>query len=167
MPRLGGNKFAMTERYMGGKKAGPNLFFEGCAENLEGGEERPEAPLYAASISAGFPSPADDYIERKLDLHRFLVRNEIATFFLRASGDSMIGVGIHDGDLLVVDRSIEAANNRIVIAALDGELTVKRILRRGKRAFLAPANPAYPEIEITEREHVHIWGVVTYAVHRL
>lgn len=79
----------------------------------------------------------------------------------------MLGCGIHDGDLLVVDRSVDAVHNRVVIAALDGELLVKRLLRRGKRAYLAPANPDYPEIEITSREYVHIWGVVTFVVHKL
>ena len=89
-------------------------------------------PLYLSPVKAGFPSPADDFIDRKLDLHEYLVHNEAATFFLRAQGDSMTGAGIHDGDLLIVDRSIEAAHDKIVIAALDGELTVKR-LQRTKR----------------------------------
>ena len=124
-------------------------------------------PLYLSAIRAGFPSPAEDYVERNLDLHDHLVKDKAATFFLRATGDSMREAGIHDGDLLVVDRSLEAAHGKIVIAALDGELTVKRLLRKGGRVALAPANPDYPEIDITRREHVHIWGVVTYAVHKL
>ena len=124
-------------------------------------------PLYLSPIRAGFPSPAEDYVERPLDLHAHLVRDKAATFFVRATGDSMRDAGIHDGDLLVVDRSLDAENGRIVIAALDGELTVKRLLRKGGRVVLAPANPDYPEIDITQREHVHIWGVVTYAVHKL
>lgn len=90
-------------------------------------------PLYLSPVKAGFPSPADDFIDRKLDLHEYLVHNEAATFFLRAQGDSMTGAGIHDGDLLIVDRSIEASHNKIVIAAIDGELTVKR-LQRTRRA---------------------------------
>ena len=124
-------------------------------------------PLYLSPIHAGFPSPAEDYIERSLDLHEHLVRDKAATFFLRAAGDSMKEAGIHDGDLLIVDRSLEASHGRVVIAAVDGELTVKRLSRRGGRVVLAPANPAYPEIDITEREHLHLWGVVTYAVHKL
>lgn len=118
-------------------------------------------------MEAGFPSPAEDYLDRKLDLHEYLVRNEAAAFFLRAHGDSMLGAGIHDGDLLIVDRSLEAGHKRVVIAAVDGELTVKRLLRRNGRVLLAPENPHYPEIDITEREYVHIWGVVTHVVHKL
>lgn len=124
-------------------------------------------PLYLTPIKAGFPSPADDFIDRKLDLHEYLVHNEAATFFLRAQGDSMIGAGIHDGDLLIVDRSAEASHDRVVIAALDDELTVKRLVRRKGKVYLVPANPDYPEIDITEREYIHIWGVVTYVIHKL
>lgn len=124
-------------------------------------------PLYMSPIRAGFPSPAEDHVERNLDLHDLLVKDKAATFFLRAEGDSMREAGIFDGDLLVVDRGLEASHGRIVIAALDGELTVKRLARRKKRVVLAPANPDYPEIDITEREHLHIWGVVTYAIHQL
>lgn len=132
-----------------------------------GSPARAGLPLYLEPVAAGFPSPADDYMEERLDLHRHLVRNPAATFFLRAQGESMINAGIHDGDLLVVDRSIEAVHSKVVIAALDGELTVKRLLRRGGRLFLVPENPEYKEIDITEREYVHIWGVVTYVVHKL
>lgn len=124
-------------------------------------------PLYMSPIKAGFPSPAEDYVERNLDLHEYLVKDKAATFFLRAEGDSMRGAGILDGDLLVVDRGREASHGRIVIAALDGELTVKRLLRRKNRVILAPENPDYPEIDITDREHLHLWGVVTYAIHQL
>ena len=124
-------------------------------------------PLYLSPIAAGFPSPAEDHLDRRLDLHEHLVRNRASTFFLRAHGDSMTGAGIHDGDLLVVDRSEAAGHNKVVIAALDGELTVKRLLRRNGRVLLAPENPDYPEIDITEHEHVHVWGVVTYAIHKL
>ena len=124
-------------------------------------------PLYLAPVEAGFPSPAEDYLDRRLDLHQHLVRNEAATFFLRAHGESMLGAGIHDGDLLIVDRSIEPAHRKVVIAAVDGELTVKRLLYREGRVFLAPENPQFEPIDITESEFVHIWGVVTYVVHKL
>ena len=124
-------------------------------------------PLYLSPIAAGFPSPAEDALDRRLDLHEHLVRNRASTFFLRAQGDSMTGAGIHDGDLLVVDRAEAAAHNRVVIAAIDGELTVKRLLRRNGRVLLAPDNPDYAELDITEHEQVHVWGVVTYAIHKL
>lgn len=128
---------------------------------------RQKTPLYVSAVQAGWPSPADDYIDQEINLHELVVRNPPATFFLRAAGDSMLGCGIHDGDLLVVDRSLDAAGNRIVIASLDGELLVKRLVRRGARTYLEPANPHYPPIEITNREYVHIWGVVTYVLHKL
>ncbi len=124
-------------------------------------------PLYLCPVSAGFPSPADDYVEEQLNLHSYLVQNPAATFFLRAQGDSMINAGIHNGDLLIVDRSLTAAHKRVVIVALDGELMVKRLMRRGQRVFLVPENPDYAEVDITEREHVHIWGVVSYVIHKL
>ena len=98
------------------------VFLAAAAAQPEG---REGAPLYLSPVAAGFPSPAEDYVEQRLDLHRHLVRNEAATFFLHASGQSMTGAGIQDGDLLVVDRSVEAAHGRVVIAALDGELLVK------------------------------------------
>lgn len=124
-------------------------------------------PLFLSAVQAGWPSPAEDYIDEEINLHELVVRNPAATYFLRATGDSMLGAGIHDGDLLVVDRSTEASHNRVVIAALDGELLVKRLVHRGRQTFLAPANPDFPEIEITHREYVHIWGVVTYVLHKL
>jgi len=129
--------------------------------------QREGQSLYLSPIEAGFPSPAEDYLDRRLDLHEHLVRNRASTFFLRAHGDSMTGAGIHDGDLLIVDRAEAAGHNKVVIAALDGELTVKRLLRRNGRVLLVPENPDYAEIDITEHEHVHIWGVVTYAVHKV
>lgn len=141
------------------------LEFFGTADALS--PEREGLPLYLAPVAAGFPSPAEDYLDKRLDLHSHLVRNEAATFFLRAHGESMINAGIHDGDLLIVDRSEAAAHNRVIIAALDGELTVKRLVRRGDRVLLAPENPDYPEIDITEHEYVHVWGVVTYVIHKL
>ncbi|MBR3664130.1 MAG: translesion error-prone DNA polymerase V autoproteolytic subunit [Desulfovibrio sp.] len=124
-------------------------------------------PLYLSPVQAGFPSPAEDCIDRPLDLHEHLVRHRSATFFVRARGQSMVNAGIFDGDLLVVDRIIPASHNKVVIAALDGELTVKRLVRRDGRVLLVPENPNYPEIDITEHEYVHIWGVVTYVIHKL
>lgn len=122
-------------------------------------------PLFLCPVTAGWPSPADDYLDQVINIQDILIHNPPATFLLRASGDSMEGLGILDGDLLVVDRSVEAAHGRIVIAALDGELLVKRLERRKDRTLLVPGNPAYQAIDITEREHVHIWGVVIHAIH--
>ena len=124
-------------------------------------------PLYLSPVQAGFPSPAEDCMDQPLNLHEHLVRNKFSTFFLRVSGQSMINAGIFDGDLLVVDRLVPAAHNKVVIAALDGELTVKRLVRRKGRILLVPENPDYPEIDITEHEYAHIWGVVTYVIHKL
>lgn len=132
-----------------------------------GPDRPPEAPLYLESVSAGFPSPAGDYVQDFLDLQKLVVKNPAATFFLRVSGASMSGAGINDGDLLVVDRSRPAVSGRIVIAALEGELTVKRLKVRGDRVFLVPENPDYSETEITGSEDAAIWGVVTFVVHRV
>jgi len=133
----------------------------------EDGAKRDGLPLYLSPVVAGFPSPAEDYLDRRLDLHEHLVRNHAATFFLRASGDSMIKAGILDGDLLVVDRSLTPGNGSVVIAALEGELTVKYLAKMGGRVLLVPANDEYSEIDITENEDTVIWGVVTYAIHKL
>lgn len=118
-------------------------------------------------VAAGFPSPADDYIDRSLDLNDHIVKHPAATFYVRASGESMLGAGVHDGDLLVVDRALDPRPGRVVIAAVDGELTVKRLVREGGRLLLAPENAAYPSLDITGREDVEVWGVVTHVVHAL
>lgn len=123
-------------------------------------------PLFLGGVSAGFPSPAEDYTDRKLDLNELLIKNQAATFFVRVDGDSMIGAGIHHNDILVVDRSLEAASGDIVIAILDGELTVKRLVRDAQCGRLVAENPDYPSIEITEENGCEIWGVVTSVVHQ-
>lgn len=122
-------------------------------------------PLAGSSVAAGFPSPADDYVEGPLDLNAHLVKNPAATFFVRVEGVSMVGAGIHPGDILVVDRSREPVSGDIVIAVAAGELTVKRLRRREGRVFLAPENPDYPLLEITEEMEAVVWGVVTSCVH--
>lgn len=124
-------------------------------------------PLFSHKIAAGFPSQADDYIEARIDLNEHLVRNEEATFMLRVQGDSMIGAGIHDGGLLVIDRAVDPVDGRIVIAVLDGELTVKRLSRRDGRVRLLPENPAYAPIEVGDEQELVIWGVVTSVIHEL
>lgn len=124
-------------------------------------------PLYAARVAAGFPSPADDYIEGKLDLNEHLVKRPAATFFVRVEGDSMIGAGIHSGDILVVDRSLKPCHGKIVIAVLDGELTVKRLEQRKGVLRLLPENNSFPVVEITDAMDFMIWGVVTNVIHSL
>ena len=124
-------------------------------------------PLFSYRIAAGFPSPADDYVEERIDLNRHLIRHKEATFFLRVQGDSMINAGIHDGDMLIVDRAIEPVSGKIVIAALDGELTVKRLSASGGVVCLLPENPDYPVIEIGADQDLVIWGVVIHVIHAL
>ncbi|MHC1788707.1 LexA family protein [Solidesulfovibrio sp.] len=123
-------------------------------------------PLYLAPVSAGFPSPAEDYIDKKLDLNEHLVRHPAATFFVRAAGDSMRDAGVASGDILVVDRAVTATDGHIVIAALDGELTVKRLRRRNGRLYLVPANPDYAAMEVSPEASFEVWGVVTYIIHK-
>jgi DNA polymerase V len=123
-------------------------------------------PLYLSPISAGFPSPAEDYVDKRLDLNEHLIRNPAATFFVRAEGDSMRDAGIASGDILIVDRSADVKNESIVIAALDGELTVKRLCRKKGGLFLIPENPDYKPIEIHPEASFQIWGVVTYIIHK-
>ncbi|MGE4554354.1 MAG: LexA family protein [Desulfovibrionaceae bacterium] len=124
-------------------------------------------PLYLARVQAGFPSPADDFIDRALDLNEHLVAHPQATFFVRAVGDSMIEAGIHSGDILVVDRALDPHAGDVVIAAVDGELTVKRLALKNGRLFLAPGNPDFAPIEITEDSDLEVWGTVTYVIHKL
>jgi DNA polymerase V len=125
-------------------------------------------PLLARPVPAGFPSPADDYAEGRISLDAHLVRHKEATFFLRVEGDSMRELGILDGDLLVVDRSIAAAPGSVVIAVVDGDFTVKQLGRRaGGGWLLRAANPAYPDIEIAEGKELTVWGVVRWAIHKV
>lgn len=123
-------------------------------------------PLLLHRIPAGFPSPADEYAESALDLNTYLVRNKTATFFFRVIGDSMTGANIHDGDLLVVDRSIEPRHGHIVLAVINNEYTVKRLHRVNGVIELHADNPAYPPLRFQENDEVQIWGVVTGAVSR-
>lgn len=119
------------------------------------------------SVEAGFPSPAEDYIEGSLDLNRHLIKHPAATFFVKVSGNSMIGAGIFPGDILIVDRSLDAVDKKIVIAVVDRELTVKRLRIRSGRPFLEPENDQYSPIEITTEMSFEIWGVVTNVIHKV
>lgn len=130
-------------------------------------QKRYPLPLFTCPVSAGFPSPAEDYIEGKLDLNQHLIKNPVATFFVRVTGDSMIGVGIHSGDLLIVDRSLEPRDNKVVIAVVDGELLVKRIRIRKRKVYLVAENPDYPPLAIAPEMDFQIWGVVTNVIHPL
>ena len=124
-------------------------------------------PLAGASVAAGFPSPADEYIEVGLALNELLIRHPSSTFFLRVSGDSMLDAGIQHGDLLVVDRSLEARPGLIVVAVLDGAFTLKRLARHRGRLRLEAANSAYPPLELHQCGDVQIWGVAIHVIHPL
>ena len=121
--------------------------------------------LYLSRIRAGFPSPADDYLDKKLDLNEHLIRHPASTFFVKVKGDSMVNAGIHSGDILVVDRSAEPKNNKIVVAVINGEFTVKRVSKRGSKLFLMAENPDFIPIEVSESAEFEIWGVVLHVIH--
>lgn len=131
-------------------------------------QEKELLVLYTESlIKAGFPSPAEDHTDLKLDLNKELIKNPSATFFARVSGESMIGDGVGDGDILVVDRSVEPADGQIAVCFLDGEFTLKRIRINGKTIILVPANPSYKQIEVTADNDFSIWGVVRYIIKKV
>ena len=119
-----------------------------------------ELPLDPVKVSAGFPSPAADYEASRLDINAYLIRNAVSTFFFPVQGDSMQGAEIFDGDILVVDKSVEVQHGHIVVAFVNGERLVKRLHKRGKRVALIAENPAYPAIDVTHEMEVVVWGVV-------
>jgi len=150
-----------SKKKIGEKPEGPLEFYSPAKDrevNLN---------LYAHPIPAGFPSPADDFLEKRLDLNDYLVKNKAATFLVRVEGTSMENAGIFDGDVLVVDRSIEASDGKIILGVLNGEFTVKRISIQKGRLFLVPENQQFKPIEVTEEMDFKIWGVVTFALHKL
>ncbi len=120
-------------------------------------------------VSAGFPSPADNYVEEGLNINKYIVKNKESTFFVRVSGDSMINVGIFDHDILVVDRSLIPTKQAIVVASIDGELVVKKLMKNNKMNYfyLKSANENYPIIKLNSSSDTIIWGVVTYSIHNL
>ncbi|MEZ5196543.1 MAG: translesion error-prone DNA polymerase V autoproteolytic subunit [Bacteroidales bacterium] len=122
--------------------------------------------LFAHQVPAGFPSPAEDFLEKRLDLNDYLIKNRSATFLIKVKGDSMVNAGIFDGDILVVDRSVEAGENRIVVGVLNGEFTVKRIRKEGTKLLLLPESDKFKPIEVTEEMNFQIWGVVTFSIHK-
>jgi DNA polymerase V len=123
-------------------------------------------PLVSASVEAGFPSPADDHLERAIDLNEELIRNPAATFLVRVKGESMRDAGIHTGDTLIVDKSVTPADRQIVVAMIDGEFTVKRFRKVNGRIFLEAANDTFAPIEVGEDQELTIWGSVTYIIHQ-
>ena len=123
--------------------------------------------LVEQGISAGFPSPADDFKEIRISLDEELVKNKEATFYARVSGDSMENAGLSDGDLIVIDRSIDPQNNKIAVCFLDGEFTVKRIIKKDGKLYLKPENKNYSIIEIKKENQLLIWGIITYVIKNL
>ena len=120
--------------------------------------------LMEQGISAGFPSPADDFKEIRISLDRELVKNGDATFYAKVSGDSMINAGLSDGDLIVIDRSLDPEHNKIAVCFIDGDFTVKRIIKRGSDLYLKPENKNYKAIKVDEENNLIIWGIVTYVI---
>ena len=123
--------------------------------------------FFLAPVQAGFPYPADDHIEKKLDLNELLVAHPAATFFVRVEGHSMRDAQIFDGDVLIVDRSLQPESGSIAVAIINGEFTVKRLLKKKDRLYLMAENPAFPSIEISPEMDFQIWGIVTYVIHKV
>ena len=132
-----------------------------------GGYHHGTVPLMVSRIAAGFPSPADDYVEKQIDLNTHLIQHREATFILRVTGWSMRDAGIFDGDEIIVDRAITPVDGKIVVAAINGDLTVKRLRRIGSAVHLVAENPEFPPIVLQEGEELCIWGVVTRVLHRV
>lgn len=127
-------------------------------------EKKIKLPLYEFPVSAGFPSPADDYVDKHIDLNEYIIKHPAATFFVRVKGNSMQDSGISDGDLIVVDRALVPNNNTIVVAFLDGEFTLKRVRVKERELYLVPENSSYEPIKVTEDMDFQVWGVVTYCI---
>jgi DNA polymerase V len=123
-------------------------------------------PLVVSSITAGFPSPAEDYIDKRIDLNEHLINNPAATFMVRVEGMSMVDCGINEGDVLLVDRALNAKDKDIILAVVDGEFTVKRLRKYSNRVELVPENNEYQTIHITPDSNFQVWGVVTYIIHK-
>ena len=124
-------------------------------------------PIFSSAISAGFPSPADDHVEDRLDLNRYLISQPASTFFMRFEGDPMLESGLQQGDLLIVDRSVDPTDSKIVVAAINGELVVRRVRQSRRQLRLLSENPNCPTICITKDTEFQIWGVVTYVIRTL
>ena len=125
-----------------------------------------ELPLAGTAIAAGFPSPAEEYVEIALDLNKELIKHPASTFYARVKGDSMVDAGIQDGDLLVIDKALEPKEGAIAVCYLDGEFTVKRLAVREDGVYLIPANAEFKPIRITEENEFLVWGIVAYVIHK-
>ena len=130
-------------------------------------DESHSIPLTNNNISAGFPSPADDFKEIRISLDKEIIKNEEATFYARVDGESMLGAGLNDGDLIVIDRSEEPKNGSIAVCFLDGEFTVKRLKLKNKEIYLMPENSKYSPIKSGEGNELSIWGIVTYVIKKM
>jgi DNA polymerase V len=125
--------------------------------------------LYSGSIACGFPSPAEDYLDHPLDLNELLIKKPAATFFIRAKGESMVPAGIFEGDILIIDRSLQAKNGHIILAVINGEFTLKRFIKNkdSSKVILQADNPKFTSIVITEEMDFQIWGVAIHCIHKL
>ncbi|MRT91655.1 LexA family transcriptional regulator [Ancylomarina sp. 16SWW S1-10-2] len=130
-------------------------------------DEQTKIPLVGSSVRAGFPSPADDFIELDISLDSELIHNKEATFYARVEGDSMQDANIHDGDLLIIDKSLEPQNNKVAVCFIDGDFTVKRLQIEADHILLMPENKKFSPIKVTEENDFIIWGIVTYVIKAL
>lgn len=126
-----------------------------------------DIPFYQSNVPAGFPSPAEDFMDLDLNLQEYLVKHPSATFCVRVTGESMRNAGIFSGDVMVIDRALEPKNNSIVLAVLNGEFTVKRICKKGSELYLKPENKHFQSIQINEEMDFQVWGVVTHVIHKV
>jgi DNA polymerase V len=126
-----------------------------------------EIPLFSSAISAGFPSPAENYLDEAINLQQFLIKNAAATYLLRVRGNSMCDANISEGDILIVDRSVKPGVGQIIIGLLDNEFTVKRLIKKNNQYYLQPENPAYPVIPLPDESQFQVWGVVTWCIHKI
>jgi DNA polymerase V len=140
-----------------------NFFY---APNYKGSKEYSQWNVPTANAT-GFGAAADDYAERGIDLNEQLIKNKPATFFMRVNSDAMIGAGIHNGDVVIVDRSLEAKNGKVIIAVLDGEMLIRRLEISNEKKRLLPATKKLSAIEISDSNTFSVWGVVTYVIHSL
>lgn len=122
--------------------------------------------IFLGTVSAGFPSPADDWRENQLNLHDLVVQHSLSTYFMKIAGDSMSGACLHAGDIIVVDRALTASHKKIVVARLGDRFTVKRLWMMPPRMYLRPENPRYQPLEVTNHPDFEVWGVVTYIVQK-